>query len=67
MRIRVASEEDCLKEHYTSIPNRRCTSEDGQDHLGDHDLYPEEQKGADEQGQSIEECQPNTSSEGPVR
>jgi hypothetical protein len=62
--VEVAGEEAGLEEHHAGVPHRRRAAQLGQDHLGDHELDDEQQRGADEQGKRVEERQGWISGEG---
>ena len=52
MSIAVTRQQSGLEENHAGIPDRRRPAKPRQDHLGDHRLEEEHQRGADEQGDS---------------
>ena len=53
--VRVAGEERGLEEHHAGAPHRRGAAEERQDHLAGHRLHHEQEGGADEQGERVEQ------------
>src|SRR5262249_58855299 len=54
MGVAVARQENELEEHHGGVPDRRRSTEQGQQELGDERLNPEKQERAEEERRSIE-------------
>jgi len=57
MRVEIPCQQKPLKEKQTGIPNRRNTSDIGQNHFCGQRLNPEEQRGVDEDSDGVEQTQ----------
>jgi hypothetical protein len=55
MGVGVPAEQGRLEEHHAGVPHGRRPAEQGQDHLAHHRLHDEQQAGADEQRDRVEQ------------